>query len=319
MPLNKEIRSYLFDSPFGRLIAGNAIGGARFGLYSKEATVNYVRAAYARYLNLKSAETIGGSARDFEDCLVDLRCHAPEEGKQRQINSDIVPLFGLNKPNLSRRKLATVVELQLLPQLMSQDDKDRMGIELSISGKPKDPYRLARKLKRLGVKGRRFQLADGEFLGRKLVWLTPATEAGRLRKSCTDADKMAEHFCDGLGLGHHPVGTWLVMLTIPGSAIQKAWHYRPVFCDAGTHRWFMTKSSQIGTPIGPWGQTAELQSLADGNIDYDGGPERVSRQVASDHLAGATISFDLLGEVKATNGSDTVGLRLSNDVWTRRR
>ena len=319
MPLNKAIRSYLFNSPFGRLIAGNAIGGARFGLYSKAATIDYARAAYAQYRDLKIAGVISGSVQDFEDCLANLRFQPFEAGKRRQINSDVVPLFSLNKPNLSRRRLATVIELQILPQLMSRDDKDRIGIELSISGKPKDPDQLARKLKRLGVSGRRFQLADGEFLGRKLVWLTPATEARRLRKSCTDTNKMAEHFCDGLGLGHHPPGTWLVMLTIPGSAVQKAWHYRPVFCDAGTSRWFMTKSSQIETLIGPWGQTAELQSLANGNIDYDGGPERVSRQVAGDHLDGATINFDLLGEVKTTNANDTAERRLSIDVWTRRR
>jgi hypothetical protein len=319
MPLDNEIRSYLFGSPYGRLISGNAIGGARIGLHSAAATIEYARATYSLYLTRKAATGKTASIRDFEDCLCDLRYRDYVHGKQRQINDEIIPLFGPNLPNLASKRLATVIELKWLPLLMTEADKDRLKIDFPVGGLPKNPDRFARRLRRLGADRRYFRLAGNQFLGRKLVWFTTEAEARRLKKSGRNGAGLAFSFCSGLGLGHHPPGAWLVLLTIPGAAIQKAGHYRPAFCDAGIHRWFMARSSISGGKVGLWGQTAELESLARGYAPYDGGPERVSRELASDHFDDATIGFELLGQVNLATASRSASTRLCSDVWIRRR
>jgi len=289
------------------------------GLHDPAATLDYARATYELYLSRKAAKGKGPSVRDLEDCLCDLRYRKEEPGRRRKINDDIIPLSNPDTPDLTGQRLATVVELKLLPMLMDRVDKDHFKIDISPGGQPKNPARLARRLNDLGSSGRRFRLARGKFLGRKLVWFTTEAEADRLTGSCTDATEMATHFCSGLGLGHHLPGTWLALLRIPGSAIQRAGHYRPVFCDAGVHRWFMARSSVPNGINGPWGQTAALKSLADGTTPYDGCPERVSREMTRSHLRNATIGFDLLGRVELNSGSNSASTRLCEDVWTRRR
>jgi hypothetical protein len=322
MPLNSLIRSYFLTSGDGRLISGNALSGARMSLHSGSEAIAYVNQVFQAFSALPKAPA---TIRDFEDCLNDARFSPFLAKSPRSVITSVMPLSHPNRPNLAERQCFTVLKLQYLNRLISQPDKDRMGIDFPLGGTPKDPVAFADALARLGASGRQFQLAPGEFLGNPLIWFTTETAAKRAMAACRRSRRgFADGFCDVLGLGHHKPGVWLVLLAIPGSAVEAAGHSRPNFADAGTHRWFMARTSKPAAPgarrrSSSWGQTADLQALATGLVSYNGGSERVSLQITSRHLGAARIGFELLGEVTGTSGSTTAGARLSDGVWGRRR
>lgn len=164
-------------------------------------------------------------------------------------------------------------------------------------------------------------MKPGVTLGRSLLWFSTKDSVHSLRRIKGIRDGRRANFVQSaLGLGHYKVGTWLVMLKLPGSALEAAGHYRPTFCDAGIHRWFMAASSlRRSLPAGPFGQTCNLKLLDAGESCCDGHPERVAVQPWLEHFKGEPIRFELLGPVTENHGTPNAASRLSDGIWSRRR
>ncbi len=320
MVLNNPLRKYFTESVSqGRLIYGNAVIGARVGLYPQLAAINYVNTAFTNLISDPSK--IPTSTVDFENCLHDLRFSPYEYGKPRTVNTTFIGRPFLNTPDLSGETFFTVMDLQFFGTIVSDHDKTRMQVDFPVDGVPKTPDNFIGAVDSLGEDGRRFHIADDAIIGRRINWFTSRrTVESLLAKALKGGGKFADEFCDLLGLGHHIEGTWLVLVSLPGEAIQAAGHYRPVFCDAGSHKWFMQRSSKAKSKLRKWGQTANLKALSKGAPTYDGGDERVAHQLFPQHFNGRQLGFTLLGPA----GTDAIerdiaGKRLTQEIFDRRR
>jgi hypothetical protein len=242
-----------------------------------------------------------------------------------RVNGDLVPLDSENVPELSGATVYSVIWLGRLPELIHPDDRDelRKHVDLPGDGLPDDPTKFIEQMNSLSDVERQFHLADGKCIGRPIVWFTTQESYENMtRQSGVTGRGIADTFCDLLGLAHHPAGTWLILLEIPGVAVQNAGHYRPAFCDSILlPSWFMARSSwPVGSSAhGPWGQTANLDALAAGHGSCDGAPERVARQLFRSDFDGLPLRFHLLGQVMNPNGTESAFSALSATIWSRRR
>lgn len=290
-------------------------------LYPASNARAFIARCYADWLALPTPRK--DPVRDFENCLKDARFIPPLPGLTWDVNAAEMPTALANRPNVSKWRCFTVVSLQLLEQIVSQADKDRMNVTFPIDGKPKNPAEFLQQVSLIPKRERHFGIESGQCLGWPVTWFTTSGTVKQIKTACAKAgDDLPGAFCNRLGLGHHNPGTWLVLLSIPGSAVQLAGHYRPTFCDAGTHRWFMVRSSAAGTPPSKpltWGQTADLEALALGKSSYNGGSERVCFGISASHLGTSKVNFDILGPLAKTHGSPAACTQLANDVWKRRR
>jgi hypothetical protein len=133
-------------------------------------------------------------------------------------------------------------------------------------------------------------------LGNPLLWFTrreyiDATLAAHPGENQADVLRAA------LGLVDLSVNEWIVLLTFSGAAVQRAGHYRPVFCDSGGYRRFKVSRTAAGTHDDDWGCTAHLFHLRDGLGSCDGLPERVALRPTSDDFLSERITFELIGQV----------------------
>jgi hypothetical protein len=258
------------------------------------------------------------TAWDFEDALNDMRFDAFEHGKPQAVLPAGLGFPSFNAPSVEGTTLYHVMKLKYLWSIVDAMSPLHTEISLPIGKDPPDIDRFLDDWNGLAENERTFTPAG--FLGRPIVWFTDAVGADAAR-SIAAAHNMpaADAFCETLGLGHHQQSEWVILLHIPGAAIQKAGHYRPLFCDAVTHRYFMAHSSRPGISGGPWGQTADLRALEEGDDVYDGAPERVSRQLETGHFGGEKIYVELLGSLSRRTYPAEAPRRLADGVWQRRR
>jgi hypothetical protein len=309
-----ETRKYLLSTDNGRLLAGNAEAGVRMGLTRAAGMLDFFMSAHDAFV------AAGGvNAEDFEDALHGLRVEPFVYGKAQAVLAAGLGFPDENKHNLAGQRLYHVMKLKFLHSLVDRASPLRTDITLPVGTEPKDPDAFLEDWNSLAADERQFSLST--FLGRPIVWFTDSVGANNAeRYGVSNGLSRADAFCEVLGLGHHQKDEWLVLLEIPGAAIQAAGHYQPLFCDAITHRYFMAKSSFPARPPSAWGQTANLHALAAGRSHYDGSPERISRQLAPSHFSRAdSIQVSLLGPVSRPTYPSGAPKRLSEDVWGRRR
>ncbi|MEI9926416.1 MAG: hypothetical protein WDN44_00170 [Sphingomonas sp.] len=224
----------------------------------------------------------------------------------------------VNAPNLTGQNLYSVMPLRYLHYLVPGSASLRNIVDLPIDTEPTDPDGFILSWGDTTETHRRFDLES--VWGRPIIWITNQTAVERARLSHrasgqTDADL----FTQTLGLGHYKVDEMAVLITIPGSVVQKAGHYRPTFADAVRHRFFMARSSRPLAKVGNWGQTAHLAKLA--TIPCDGCAERVSLPIARHHFhPRQKLQVALLERVTDNRFvPDQAPPELAEGVWKRRR
>jgi hypothetical protein len=266
-----------------------------------------------------AATSSSSTPTGFENAMSDLRFAPFEHGVRRLVLDAGLGFPQLNSPDLTGQSVFHVMKLRYLHYLVDPDSALANDVSLPIGIEPREPDAFLDDWDSIPDNDRSFILTGA--LGSPIVWFTNETgeQAARAYSRSTGL-ALADAFCEILGLGHHEAGDWLVLLRIPGSAIQEAHHYRPLFCDAVTHRYFMAHSCLLTSPSRPWGQTANLREMVLGNANYDGAFERVAQQLTPEHFtARDRISVELLGPVQRAKLFSSAPKKLADDVWARRR
>lgn len=316
MALCPVVRDYLFNTDNGRLLGGNSGSAVRMGHASAKALVDFFATAHANLLASPPGSVSGGG---FEAELEDLRFAPFTHGVPRVVYDAGMGFPLTNVPPLDGQTLYHVMKLRYLYDLVDSTSALATDVTLPVGVLPRDPVKFMADWDAVPPDERHFTLAN--FLGRPVVWFTDEAGAEAARQYSADTGiGLADAFCEVLGLGHNDSGEWMVLLHLPGSAVQSANHYRPLFCDGVKHRYFMAHSCVLSATAGPWGQTANLRELALGAADYDGTFERVAHQIAPSHFGPTeTIHVEMLGPVARGSLSMVAPKRLADDVWARRR
>lgn len=286
------------------------------GHAESRAVVRYFQTAHRLFLKRTAGRT--PTVADFEDALFDLRFQSRPYGVPRKVRSMGVGFPHQNTPDLSGDTLYTVMKLQWLHGLVDRASPLKTQIDLPINCPPADEAGFLDDWNSLADSERHFSLAG--FLGNPIVWFTDQAGVDMAERFGRDHGlDRADSYCEALGLGHHKQGEWLVLLKVPGNAVQEAGHYRPLFCDAVMHRWFMARSANDVPPPPEWGQTANIHALLRGVAEYDGPRERVARQIVPAHASTARIEVELLGKLSRSSHPDDAPNALVAGVWARRR
>ncbi|WCM28579.1 hypothetical protein NDN01_06560 [Sphingomonas sp. QA11] len=315
MALCPIVRAYLLDTVDGKLLGGNSASAVRNGHVTTAGLIDYFNRAHTKML----AAPGGASSDNFESALHDLRFAPFEHGVRREVHDSGLGFPDADLSGLAGQTFYHVMKLRFLHFLVDTESPLMNDLDLPLGKDPRESDAFLADWEELTDDERRFSLNG--LLGSPIVWFTneDGAKAARLY-SAANGIGLADAFCEVLGLGHHHAGDWMVLLHIPGSAIEKANHYRPLFCDAVTHRYFMAHSCLVPGPTRPWGQTANLRELVLGTIDYDGAVERVSHQLTPSHFeADETIYVEMLGSLQRTKIFTAAPKRLADEVWVRRR
>lgn len=310
MPLSGHTRRYLLQTSNGRLLLGNALALIRMGLITSDEAIDLFQQAHSEACKVAAGIP---DALQFEDQLKFARdSMLLGLGK----GSPMIPL--VDTPNLAGQNLYSVMPLRYLHHLVPGRAKLRNIVDLPVDTEPSDPEGFIQSWADTTKEHRRFDLAV--VWGRPIIWITNQTAVDRARAASRPAGQTdADLFTQTLGLGHYEVDQMAVLITIPGSVVQKAGHYRPTFADAVRHRFFMARSSRPRARIGNWGQTAHLAKLT--ASPYDGGAERVSLPITPSHFHPHQKLEVLLLEKVTTNRfiPNQAPPELAEGVWRRRR
>ncbi|MCR9196952.1 MAG: hypothetical protein NXH88_19620, partial [Hyphomonas sp.] len=300
-------------------------GGARDDLYPADHADAYLEAAIAAGAARKTESLLAEHELFVEECN---RMRFIERSEKRtEVREDLMPLPLRDTPDLSGQNVYSVTTLPGLARMLSDADTQRLAalsVRIPLDGNVVDAVAFREALELLDQNDLTFELDDDGGLGRFVLWFT--TEDALLvarDRSVRQSDPLplAECLRSVNGLGHRMAGEWFVLLTIPGAAIQRAGHYRPVFCDggAGPDTWFMGRSSHPARYHGgPWGQTCHLEALQEGAVVYDGAVERVAIQPRHAHFQAERIRFEILEPVFAKFGDSSALSRLSDGIWARK-
>lgn len=325
MPLLDDVEHFLKNAPDGQRLYGNAIGGARDGLYGFDGVEAIFKAAAVDALPNETVDA-QSNIKTFIESFNAL-CFIEIPGKRATRLVNYVPMPLPNTPDISTETVYSVTNIVGLRRAMSEDDIRRLAAKSVVLKNPNNPTEETSFLSSLSSLSRdekSFILPRNEGLGRFLLWFTTRECLDEAETRCSlisDPLTLAESLRSRNGLGHRKGGEWLVMLTIPGKAIQRAGHHRPIFCDGGvgSECWFMSRSSDHSRfNGGPWGQTCELETLESGAGSYDGAKERVAVQPRLEHLGADRIYFEVLGRVDARFGTAGAMSRLTDGIWTRK-
>jgi hypothetical protein len=316
MVLCRRTRSYLLTSDNGRSMVGNSESSARSGLTTPVAVIEFYAAGHACFSS--RIKVTSDEIADFERALTSLRFEAGGDDQPRRVFDAGLGFPSEDVPDLTGQTVYSVMRLDFLRDLVDRSSPLK-GISLPVNSAPRSVTAFEAAWAELDPDERTFSLAA--LLGRPIFWFTDRRGA-ELAESYVGVRGLTrpDAYCETLGLGHLKRGMWLVLLAIPGDAVQKAGHYRPLFCDAIGHRYFMAGTSCPPGRPDPWGQTANLDEVRPGTLDYDGCPERVSRQINPSDFDGAPrISVELLGEVKRHDYPDVAPPILAAGIWARRK
>lgn len=323
--MHPGVRGYFTTDPRGGVAIENAATGLSLGMHA-EAITRKILAKVDEDFQAKYPS--GGRPANPAEAgrlLVDQR-FPPAVGPagtsvRPLIDPTVGGLFAANTPDISAWRLASFRLLRDLPALLSDADTERLlklcrGAAFP-SGKTPDYDEVASALQRIPLRERHFTLAPfrsgGPGLGNtavaigwQVVWFTAYAEVRRLRRELY-ADGFAERARDALGLEHMKQGDWLVLLTFPGTAVQRRGHHRPIFCDPGNRRFMAGSSHRDHFPISPWGQTADLLPIEAADpaavADFDGASERVSPPLSLSDFDGARVRFHVFGPLNHTRAT----------------
>lgn len=316
MVLCPMTRAYLLGSDNGRLLCGNSLISPRLGFADNEDVTNFFAAAHTAFMDELAED--GATISDFEDALFDHRFDPFVHDQPRAVREAGLGFPAADEVSLTGHMVYHVLKLRDIRHIAHRDSFLKAELNLLMDDKPRAIRDFKARWDSLTEDQRRFSL-DQSF-GQPIVWFTNEAGVRRAREYGRAHDLGdADAFCEMLGLGHHEKGAWMALLHIPGAAVEQANHYRPLFCDAIKHRYFMMRSSLPDAEPGPWGQTANLREVKAGAIHYDGAGERVSHQLQNSHFDdGETIFVELLGELErpAYTGAPS---HLADGVWLRRR
>lgn len=319
----RNIRNYLINNDDGKRFFGNAMYAVRHQHYQ----FSSIRELFYDLVKQNNVVEYQDSIERFKAESVNRRYR---EGLMRTEilgGPELQPF--LNEPDLTGKNVYSVTSLRALIDIMSLEDRRRLDLPASAEGDVVDPEAMSLRLDILGPDKCHFSLNASKGLGRFVFWFATQEcidaaraehEAGRLGSSGPSLS-FVELLRSRHGLGHFKKGTWLVLLNVPGSAIQKAGHYRPIFLDGrvGPDCWFMACSSKSSTDNGNWGQTCRLAGLDGSGSPYDGALERVAIQPRREHFDDEPIRFEVLGPCEQKFGDDRAMKFLSDDIWRRRK
>ena len=325
MSLFDDVEQFLRNDESGRRLYGNAIGGAGDGLYVLSEAEALLAAAAQNALPYESTDSLE-NIEAFKQVFNGIRFHE-RPGNRPTIRVDEVSTPHRDSPDLNGQTVYSVTTMSGLRHAMSEEDIRRLasnGITIRLDGTVEDEAAFLASLALLSPEEASFVIHSRKGMGRFIIWFTIERcfiDAQTRCSSSSDPISLAESLRSRNGLGHRKAGEWLVLLKIPGSIVQKAGHYRPVFCEGGVGSdcWFMSRSSDHGRfDGGPWGQTCDLEALQAGAATYDGAMERVALQPRQEHLGSDRIGFEVLGKVDARYGKADAMARLTDGIWTRK-
>lgn len=305
MKLDAMVRQYLCHHAPGMVVRHNARAGVQLRLHTMANVRRMMVATNRAFSALPDARR---TPLGLQSCLDDERFHP---SATRGVVPGTVGLPHFGHPDISSLRLATLSPLGRFSELISQNDKDRLKRDYSITFDPdnmKLDKRQEMRLRKLPAHQRDFSLSEFTsggvdlYFGYPILWFTTLREIWRLRRETAKGESVTDRLRDALGLVMRPTGHWQVLVTFPGSVVQSVGHYRPVFCDSGGYPRFMVRSSSTTTRDALWGQTADLRAVAEGHPDCDGAMERVALRMTAVDFSGAKLRFRLLGRLQTTRG-----------------
>jgi hypothetical protein len=245
----------------------------------------------------------GRNARHAQTALNDQRF---SQAEPRGVIAGAIGLPKYNACDVSSHRLSRLMKISDFGYFIHPDDQRALEGTWQLTF-PDNATRLSKAQQDLWFglpeSARQVRMATGlnkvgqrSALGNPLLWFTlrdyvDATLDAYPKKNPADILRGA------LGLVEFRVNEWLVLITFSGAAVQRAGHYRPVFCDSGGYRRFKVSRTAAGTHDDKWGCTAHLHHLRDKRQECDGLPKRVALRPTSDDFQSEKITFELLGQV----------------------
>jgi hypothetical protein len=318
-PNNAELRNLL----------GNALTGAAIGLHDDAQLSSFFAMVNSR---------AGGARANWTNQITILRYPGGTPPRKFDIDGTNIPLHALSGTtnHIGSGHVYNVIPFRRMWQVISSKDKAAPPFAYLPDTDYSNPLQvkeLAAAVKKIPRRYRSFELDSMEQLGYPVLWVT--SESGRqaidsgykvAKKSRSFRGNLADWYSSVLGLGHRKAGDLIMLLKIPAAAVDRAGHFRPNFCDAVGHPWFMVGSSIVSLRTsGPWGQTADLEALRTRMAAIDGAPERVSRQLVAEDFdvspgsSPKRMLFDILGIVSHDAGQPSMQDDLAMRIWRDRK